>query len=345
MDSGDTTLLDEFSTLAADHLEVLVGDLGAPNLGLSALEWQRLSSELDVIVHPGAFVNHRMPYSQLFGPNVVGTAELIRLAISERIKPIHNVSTLGVAMRADAPMLSEDDDVTVVGGERAVNADGYANGYVLSKWAAEVLLWRAAHELGLPVATFRCDMMLAHRHYRGQINQPDVFTRWVFSTVLTRLAPASYYQPEASVRPHYDGLPVDFSAAAIAEIGSHHRDGYQTYHAINPHDDGISLNQFADWISEAGYGLERVVDYSDWYQRFEMALRALPESVRAQSSYPLLHQMSHPSQADAGTAASAQRFSAEVARLQIGESGEIPQLSREFILKVLADLRHLSMVQ
>ena len=39
--------------------------------------------------------------------------------------------------------------------------DSYANGYGNSKWAGEVLL-REAHDLsGLPVAVFRCDMILA----------------------------------------------------------------------------------------------------------------------------------------------------------------------------------------
>jgi fatty acid CoA ligase FadD9 len=39
--------------------------------------------------------------------------------------------------------------------------DRYANGYANSKWAGEVLL-RETHDLcGLPVAVFRCDMILA----------------------------------------------------------------------------------------------------------------------------------------------------------------------------------------
>ena len=48
--------------------------------------WQRLADTVDLIVHPAAHVNHVLPYRQLFGPNVVGTAELIRLAITTRLK-------------------------------------------------------------------------------------------------------------------------------------------------------------------------------------------------------------------------------------------------------------------
>ena len=45
--------------------------------------WQRLADAVDLIVDPAAQVNHVLPYSQLFGPNVVGTAELIRLAVTD----------------------------------------------------------------------------------------------------------------------------------------------------------------------------------------------------------------------------------------------------------------------
>ena len=69
-----------------DHLEgrssrVLTGDIGEPNLGLAEATWERLAGTVDLIAHAAAFVNHVLPCGQLFGLNVVGTAEVIRLAI------------------------------------------------------------------------------------------------------------------------------------------------------------------------------------------------------------------------------------------------------------------------
>ena len=58
--------------------------------------WQRLADTVDLIVDPAALVNHVLPYSQLFGPNALGTAELIRIALTTRIKPFAYVSTIGV---------------------------------------------------------------------------------------------------------------------------------------------------------------------------------------------------------------------------------------------------------
>ena len=165
-------------------------------------------------MHPAAFVNHVLPYSQLFGPNVVGTAELIRLAITHRLKPINNVSTVAAAMIPNGGTIDEDADVRAATPVRQLDSSRYADGYANSKWAGEVLLREAHERFGLPVAVFRSDMILAHSRYPGQINVPDMFTRWLYSIVVTGLAPRSFYTNSAA-RPHYDGLPVDFTARPL----------------------------------------------------------------------------------------------------------------------------------
>src|SRR5262249_30356560 len=166
---ADPTLRREFDDLAAEHLEVIAGDIGEPNLGLEKASWDRLARSVDLIVHPAALVNHVLPYEQLFGPNVVGTAEVIRLAITQRIQPVSYLSTVAVAMSVAPDDFLEDGDIRVVSPVRAID-DSYANGYANSKWAGEVLL-REAHDLsGLPVAVFRSDQILAHSRFVGQLN-------------------------------------------------------------------------------------------------------------------------------------------------------------------------------
>ncbi len=57
------------------------------------------------------------------------------------------------------------------------------------------MLLREAHDLcGLPVAVFRCDMILADTTYAGQLNVPDMFTRMMLSLVATGIAPGSFYE-------------------------------------------------------------------------------------------------------------------------------------------------------
>jgi len=338
-DSGDPDLKRHFGKLAESRCEFLAGDLGEPGLGLEAADWDRLAKTVDLIVHPAALVNHVLPYPQLFGPNVAGTAELIRLAITHRLKPINNVSTVAAAMTPGGEVIDEDADVRKATPVRPLNTERYADGYANSKWAGEVLLREAHDRFGLPVSVFRSDMILAHSRYRGQINVPDMFTRWLFSIVVTGLAPRSFYAG-GSGRPHYDGLPVDFTAASIATLGADALTGYRTYHVVNPHDDGISMDTFIDWAIEAGYGIQRIEAYDDWYRRFETALRGLPDRQRQGSSLPLLHQLRRPMPGSSGALASAVRFASDVRK----HGREIPHLSPAFVRKYLDDLHAVGLV-
>ncbi|MGO9927202.1 MAG: carboxylic acid reductase, partial [Mycobacterium sp.] len=196
-DSDDPKLLAHYRELAADHLEVVAGDKGEANLGLDAGTWQRLADTVDLIVDPAALVNHVLPYSELFGPNALGTAELIRIALTGKQKPYTYVSTIGVGDQIEPAKFTEDADIREISATRRIN-DSYANGYGNSKWAGEVLL-REAHDLcGLPVAVFRCDMILADTTYAGQLNVPDLLTRMMLSLVATGVAPGSFYELDAN---------------------------------------------------------------------------------------------------------------------------------------------------
>jgi fatty acid CoA ligase FadD9 len=204
-----------------------------------------------------------LPYRQLFGRNVAGTAEVIGLALSSRLKPISCLSTVSVAMPVEPGRFEEDGDIRAISPTRSID-DSYANGYGNSKWAGEVLL-REAHDLcGLPVSVFRSGMILADRRYASQLNVPDMFTRLIYSLLVTGLAPESFYERTASgqrPRSHYDGLPVDFVAESITALGADARRGFRSYDVMNPHDDGISLDVFVDWLIESGHPINRVDDY------------------------------------------------------------------------------------
>ncbi len=343
-DSGDPKLLEHYRSLAADHLEVLAGDKGEANLGLTQDTWQRLADTVDLIVDPAALVNHVLPYSQLFGPNAVGTAELIRIALTTRIKPFVYISTIGVGDQIERGKFVEEADVRQMSATRKID-DSYANGYGNSKWAGEVLL-REAHDLAnLPVSVFRCDMIMADTTYAGQLNVPDMFTRLILSLVATGVAPGSFYDADGN-RPkaHFDGLPVEFIADAISTLGANVVDGFETYHVMNPYDDAIGKDTFVDWLIEAGYPIVRVPEYADWLARFGTALRALPEKQRNASLIPLLHSYEKPEQPINGSLAPADHFRAAVQDAKIGPDKDIPHLSAPVIVKYATDLELLGLL-
>ena len=345
-DSGDPELLRHYRELAAQHLEVIAGDKSEPNLGLDPQTWQRLADTVDLIVDPAALVNHVLPYSQLFGPNALGTAELIRIALTTKLKPFTYVSTLGVGDQIEPSAFTEDADIRVISPTRVIG-DSYANGYANSKWAGEVLL-REAHDLcGLPVAVFRCDMIMVDTKYVGQLNVPDIFTRLMLSLVATGIAPGSFYETDKDgnrQRAHYDGLPVDFIAEAISTLGGQGVDGFETYHVVNPYDDGIGLDEYVDWLIEAGYPIQRITDYDAWLQRFETAMRALPEQQSQHSLLPLLHAYQRPEKPIRGSIWPADRFRSAVQDAKIGPDKDIPHVSAPIIVKYITNLQLLGLL-
>ncbi len=345
-DGGDPNLLNRFRRLAADRLEVIAGDIGEPDLGVDRLTWDRLAHNVDQIIHPAALVNHVLPYSEEFGPNALGTAEVIRLAITAQIKPVTYLSTVAVALSVAADDFVEDGDIREVSPERPVDSS-YANGYANSKWAGEVLL-REAHDLcGLPVAVFRSDMILAHTRYAGQLNVPDAFTRLIQSILATGIAPASFYERDAdgrAQRAHYDGLPVDFVAEAVVALAATTTDGYRSYDVMNPYDDGVSMDTFVDWLNDAGHRIARIDDYETWLHRFETALTALPEAQRRHSVLPLLDAYRKPERPVRGALAPAEVFHAAVRAAGVGPEGDIPHITRSLIGKYVTDLQRLELV-
>jgi fatty acid CoA ligase FadD9 len=186
-------------------------------------------------------------------------------------------------------------------------------------------------------------MILAHRRYTGQLNVPDMFTRLLFSLAVTGIAPATFYAPNASAgRPpaRYDGIAVDVLADGIAAIGARDAEGFHSYNLASPHDDGVSLDNFVDWLIEAGYGIQRIDAYDEWLSRFEIAMHALPEEQKQESMLALLAPYRHHQRPGTQTHLSAERFHAA----SRAAGFEIPHLSSALIAKYTADLRHLKLL-
>jgi glycopeptidolipid biosynthesis protein len=179
----------------------------------------------------------------------------------------------------------------------------------------------------------------------------------MLSVVATGIAPGSFYQLDADgnrQRAHYDGLPVEFVAEAIATLGPQVVDGFQTYHVMNPHDDGIGFDEYVDWLIDAGYPIQRIDDFGEWLQRFETALRALPDRQRQRSllwALPLhnSHRVQNstylkPAEPICGSLAPTDRFRAAVQEAKIGPDNDIPHVSAPIIIKYVTDLQLLGLL-
>jgi len=173
----------------------------------------------------------------------------------------------------------------------------------------------------------------------------------VLSVLATGVAPRSFYQLDADgnrQRAHFDGLPVKFVAEAIATLGAQVVDGFETYHVMNPHDDGIGPDEYVDWLIEAGYPIQRIDDFGEWLQRFETAVGALPDRQREHSVLQMLllrnSQQFQPPEPTRGSFAPTDRFRAAVQEAKIGPDNDIPHVSAPIIIKYVTELQLLGLL-
>lgn len=337
----DPDLESRYNKLAADHLEVVAGEVGEERMGLSKDDYRRLAKRVDRVVHVAALVNHRFSYADLFGANVLGTAEIIRFSLTASKKSIDFISSVAVYPLLDTSEVSNEDsplsDTITLSGE-------YAAGYGASKWAGEHLLQQAHRQYGLAVNVFRGDMMLPHQLYQGQVNTADMFIRLIYSVIHTGLAPYSFFplsDDGTKVIGHYDGLPVDIVALCVVGADNSQTE-YRTYNIENYHrNDGISLDSFVDWIEEAGYPVSRNTDYQAWFRAFKQAHGQLAENQQQHSILEIIDAFSIP-QSTETEPMKCDRFRRLVDGLLSGS--ELPHLSRSYIKKCLQDMSMLSLI-
>lgn len=191
------------------RIHPVLGDLAKPALGLTEPEWSRLSEEIDVIYHNGARVSHVAPYEHLREPNVVGTAEILRLADTHKTKAVHFVSTAAIPQSlTDTGAPDQDLSATL-------------SGYVLSKWDAEQLVRQAADQ-GLPARIYRPGRVSGHS-VTGSCQENDMVWNFVRAVVLLGQAPevaVSAAGVPGSVVPEVSFAPIDYVTRALVRLST-----------------------------------------------------------------------------------------------------------------------------
>lgn len=87
---------ENFYSLYKDRIQVLCSELSEANLGIESSKYNEISRIIDTIVHPAANVKHYGTYEELYKDNVIATEQLLKLAVTEKKKDFHYVSTISV---------------------------------------------------------------------------------------------------------------------------------------------------------------------------------------------------------------------------------------------------------
>lgn len=239
------------------RIVALAGDLAQPQLGLNNATYRRLTAECDVIFHTAAHISFIEPYQTHRETNVMGVINLLRLAVTDKAKPLHYVST--IATMGPAGLLfpverfyEEDDLMPYWEGMK------YTLGYIQSKWVAERLMWQAK-ERGIPLAVYRPGFMMTDS-ITGVGNPEDFMWRVIKGCINTGASPLLPGDRK-------ELITVDYACAALISIASDNSQLGRVYHLIPPSDShSISLNAFFELFAQCGYPLTPI-PYKQWLQR------------------------------------------------------------------------------
>jgi phthiocerol/phenolphthiocerol synthesis type-I polyketide synthase E len=251
----------------AYRVEVLLGDLAAPRLGLRPEAFEALAERVEAVYHAGALVNFARSYQTLKAPNVGGTQEVLRLASTGRLKPVHFLSSAGLfTAPAYAGVERVKEDAPLAEGR------GLHSGYVESKWVAERVL-ALARERGIPVVLYRTATVAGDSH-TGIGNPSDFTLRFAKGCVQMGKA------PELDIPAYL--APADWVAAALVHLSLRKDSLGRTFHLVP--EQPLRLGELMQHLRELGYALQPL-PYEAWRREVLATARNSPEHAL----HPFLH--------------------------------------------------------
>ncbi len=205
-----------------ERVKPLVGDLTAPDLGLTAEAVAELGT-VDHVVHCAAIYDITAPESAQWAANVEGTRSVIGLAL-RLDATLHHVSSIAVAGTYRGEYTEDDFDV----------AQDLPTPYHQTKFEAELLV--------------RSEPILRYRIYRPAVVVGDSRTGemdkidgpYYFFPILAKLARLPRFTPVVLANTGRTNIvPVDYVVEALTELmHAEGRDG-QTFHLTAPKTIGL----------------------------------------------------------------------------------------------------------
>ena len=210
---------EEFKSYLHDRIDVYLGDITEPRLGLGTTQYRRLMRETDSVLHIAASLNRKSEKSCL-NVNLRGTLAVAKLACAAQahhgLRRFSDVSTTAVAGHRQGETIYEDSAIEW----GRSDYDPYAR----SKKFCEHMV----HELlpDVPVTVFRPSIVLGDSQ-RAETTQFDMLRAFAFLARLLVIPVA----PTARL----DIVPADYVGRAIVAIHRQENPSHTTYHLSAGH--------------------------------------------------------------------------------------------------------------
>ncbi|WP_160716733.1 amino acid adenylation domain-containing protein [Chitinophaga solisilvae] len=222
------------------RIKPVIGDFTLDNMGIPEDEYQRLSSEVEIIYHTGGNVNYIKPYPIMKAVNVDGIQKIIAFATTTKLKYLVACSTVAVFswgyLLTGKTWMYEDEDI-----HQNLPTICRDTNYVRSKWVMEKILEKAKKK-GLPVIGIRLGFVMCH----GTTGATEM-NQWWGSFVRCCLSLGVY--------PMIMGLKdqlitVDFVAKAIVHISKNKDAPGKYFHMVPSPVHDLSVSDFFVKLNE-----------------------------------------------------------------------------------------------
>lgn len=253
-----------------DRVEIVPGDISQTRLGLTPAVYDALAARVEAIIHGAAVVNFYQTYSQLRPTNVGGIREMLRFAVSDRLKAFHYVSSTGV-FDSDAcrgMIVRETDSPT--------HCAGSVMGYTEAKWVAEQLVL-TARARGVPASIYRPPFIMGDSR-TGAVDAENL----VVKTMIGSLQGQAWFDESTRI----EMIPVDALSRAIVHLAVAADLLGQTYHLASP--EPMRWRDLGIVLRSRGYALD-FVSYDEWKRRLAVFGRTKGNALR-----PLLRFFTRP---------------------------------------------------
>jgi len=235
--------------LDLSRVKVLAADISQPRLGLSDADYEWLDREYGVLIYNAANVNHVLDYESLVKDNVTPVLKCLQLCEGRSKKIFNFISTLSASSTVDAQgrVLEEPPAFTPPIYIR--------NGYNLSKWVAERILWNAS-EAGVWVNLYRPGNIAFNT--RSGVCQPHQ------NRLMLMLKGSLQLKEVPELALNFDLMPVDFLARFIAFHASRHQPSRAVFNLHNPLP--LTWTHYLEAFRAAGHDFQ-MVPVTQWQQR------------------------------------------------------------------------------
>ena len=210
----------------AASLEVVEGDLEAPDCGLGADQWRRLRATVKTVIHCAGDTTFSpealAPYT---AGHIDGPLRLLHGLAGGRLRRWAHLSTAYVCGRRSGTVLEREGDV----------GQDFHNTYERVKLESETVMRAAALPLGLDITVFRPSIVVGEAPATSGGNPSNLFFSFIRMVAALAEHPngrKTRLRIEAAPRAPFNIVPIGYVAAAVIALAECPEAAGETFHLV-----------------------------------------------------------------------------------------------------------------